>query len=429
MSRMGIVSWVARYGKRRSPELRSIRDPAVQRRLAATVPAVVVPAFDAVGLGIIRDLGRRGVPVVAIDSEPASLGFASRYAIPAVCRDPRYDEEGLLEDMERIGAALPQRAVLFPAFDDHVWVFSRHAERLSKYYILPFSRWEAMRRLADKQGQMNAARAAGIDTPQTYFVHGPGDLTAAAREVPFPALFKPLRPQEMRRRFGVKVMLAETPDQLAAVYEKAKECGPLMLQEIVPGEDDDLYTMGAYQDASAQPLGVFVGRKVRQHPPLFGDARMAESCWADDVADAGLRLLAELNYHGVSGTEFKRDSRDGRLKLMEVNARHWLYHPLATASGVDLSHLAYSDAVGNPVRAPRQTDGVRWLDFDRDARDSLLEVRRGQQSLGAWFSSFRNVRVDAIWALDDPVPALREWAAGSVRQVRREIAKLSGSMS
>ena len=96
------------------------------------------------------------------------------------------------------------------------------------------------------------------------------------------------------------------------------------------------------------------------------------------MATTSLSLLDELSYHGVSGTEFKRDPRDGRLKLMEVNARHWLHHTLATAAGVNLSSVAYSDAVGKPYEASPQRDGVRWLDVEREARDSLLELRRGQ---------------------------------------------------
>jgi predicted ATP-grasp superfamily ATP-dependent carboligase len=400
-------------------------DPSVQERLRATTPAVVAPAFNATGLGVVRDLGRAGVPVIAVDHYPKSIGLVSRYAVPIVSRDPRYDEEGLLEDLESIGAALPQKAVLFPAFDDHVWAFSRHAERLEKYYILPFARWATMQRLADKETQMQAAWAAGVDTPRTYFVHGPDDLEEAAREVPFPALFKPLRHQEMRRRFGVKVVLAETAADLAAAYEKASICGGLMLQEIVPGDDQAFYTFGAYHDAASRPLGQFISRKIRQHPRDFGESRIAVSDWVPDVAAASLSLLEELAYHGVSGTEFKRDPRDGRLKLMEVNARHWLHHTLATAAGVNLSTIAYSDAVGKPSVAPPQRDGVRWLDLGREARDTAAELRRGQIKPLEVLSGFRGVRVDAVCALDDPAPAARELASAVTRDARRLVERVA----
>lgn len=419
------MTWISRYRSRALPGLEGLRDAAVQRRLATTTPAVVVPAFNATGLGIVRDLGRLGIPIVAVDHYASSIGLASRYAVPVVSHDPRYDEPGLIEDLERIGAALPQRAVIFPAFDDHVWAISRSAERLEEYYVIPFARWGVMRRLADKEDQLRAAWRAGVDTPRTAFVHGPDDLAKAAAEIPFPALFKPLRHQEMRRRFGVKVVLAQTEADLDRAYEKARLCGPLMLQEIVPGDDEDFSTCGAYHDASSRPLGLFVSRKIRQHPRLYGESRIAESYWEDDVADASLRLLGELSYHGISGTEFKRDPRDGRLKLMEVNARHWLHHPLATASGVNLSNIAYSDALGRPSVGPRQKEGVRWLDSWHDTRDSLEELRRGELRLRPWMASLRNVRVEAVCSLDDPGPAVVAATASIRRRARLEVTRLA----
>jgi D-aspartate ligase len=419
------MSWIARYRARESSTLESLRDPDVQRRLAETTPVVVVPVSTGIGLGVLHDLGRLGVPMIAMDSEPQAIGLASRYAIPLTCHDPRYDEEALIQDLERVGAALPQRAVLFPGFDDHVWAISRHAERLERYYMVPLARWDVMQRLADKELQMQAGWTAGVDTPKTVFVHGPDDLDKAAAEVPFPALFKPLRHQEMRRRFGVKVVLVPTASDLAAAYETAKVCGPLMFQEVIPGDDRDFYTFGAYQDATSRPLGVFVSRKVRQHPRSWGESRIAESFWVDEVAEVSMRLLNELSFHGVSGTEFKRDPRDGRLKLMEVNARHWLHHRLATAAGVNLSWIAYSDALGRPVEGGRQIDGVRWLDFPREARDSLFELVRGEMSIETCLSGLRNVRVDAVYSIDDPAPALRDLVTGAGQQVRRELGKIS----
>ena len=360
------------------------------------------------------------MPVIAVDHYPKSIGLTSRYAVPVVSRDPRYDEEGLLQDLERIGAALPQRAVLFPAFDDHVWSFSRNAERLEKYFILPFARWATMQRLADKETQMQAAWAAGVDTPRTFFVHGPDDLEEAAREVPFPALFKPLSHQEMRRRFGVKVVLAETAADLAAAYEKASICGGLMLQEIVPGDDQAFYTFGAYHDASSRPLGQFISRKIRQHPRDFGESRIAVSDWVPDVAAAPASACsASSRTTACPGRSSSATRRDGRLKLMEVNARHWLHHTLATAAGVNLSTIAYSDAVGRPFTAPPQRDGVRWLDLGREARDTAAELRRGQIKPLEVLSGFRGVRVDAVYTLDDPAPAARELASAVARDARR----------
>ena len=45
----------------------------------------------------------------------------------------------------------------------------------------------------------------------------------------------------------------------------------------------------------------------------------------------------------------KRDTRDGKYRLMEVDARRWMWHSLGTACGVNLSLAAYyRDAIGEP---------------------------------------------------------------------------------
>ncbi len=164
---------------------------------------------------------------------------------------------------------------------------------------------------------------------------------------------------------------------------------------------------------------MFTGRKLRQHPRRFGTGRFAESLWLPDLAEAGLRLLRELDFHGVSQVEFKRDPRDGRFKLMEINARHWLWHSLAAASGVNLSYVAYRDAIERPFKAPQQTDGPRWILTIKDVIDSAREIRRGQLSAWDWLSSLPGTRIDGVLALDDPLPG----ATDTWRWARRTLGR------
>jgi len=143
--------------------------------------------------------------------------------------------------------------------------------------------------------------------------------------------------------------------------------------------------------------------------PIFGQnqtARFAESVWVPELADAGLRLLKELGYHGVSQVEFKHDARDGRYKLMEVNARHWLWHALATACGVNLSLVAYRDAIGRPIDAPRQRDGRKWMLATKDLPDTFFETVRRQASPADWARSLPGTRVDGVYSLSDPLPGV-----------------------
>jgi predicted ATP-grasp superfamily ATP-dependent carboligase len=373
---------------------------------AARNAAIVMQVSWANGLDIIRDLSAAGVPLLAIDANPRALGLHSRLAAGQVCPDPREDEDAFVSWLAGLGPRFARRPVLFPTHDQYIWPISRNAERLESSFLIPFSRWDTMKRLHDKRAQMEAAWRVGVDTPKTVFVDSDEDLERGAEEIGFPAIFKPVESLAFKVRFRRHVLEIGSREELLRTYDAVRDCGTLMLQDIVPGGDEELYTLGSYLDAQSRPLAVFTGHKLRQHPPRFGHVSMAVSAWVPELAEAGLRLLHELGYHGVSQVEFKRDPRDGRYRLMEVNARHWMWHSLATACGVNLSLAAYRDAVGDPYIAPRQTDGKKWVVALTDVRDALSGWRRHETKLGPWLRSYRGVSVDGLYSLRDPVPGL-----------------------
>jgi len=400
-----------------------VKPSEFSQRSAQVQPAVVVGVGCGVGLGIIRDLGQRGVPVLAVGSDSQVSALLSRYCLAEASVDPHYKEEDFIGELLALGSRLRRRGVMFAASDDSVAALSRHKARLEKHFVLPLLSWDRMRLLVDKEEQAKVAWRAGVETPVTAFIHGPDDLAEAAATVPFPAVLKPSAPLALRRRLGVKVIQVQTKDDLKAAYDKISFCGSLLLQEVVPGRDDAVLISGTYHDADSRPLAVFTGRKLRQRPRGFGDTRAGESRWSDELAAVTLRLLDEVRYHGVSDVEFKRDARDGRLKLIEVNARQGLWAPLATAAGVNLSYAAYRDAVGRPYVAPPQRDGVRWLDAVYDVHDSVGEMLRGELEPKEWLSSLHTVRADCLLSLHDPRPGLTEISRIAQRHLRHGLLR------
>jgi D-aspartate ligase len=399
-----------------------MRFAAFLEQAAVTPPAVVIGVFNPTGLGVVRNLARMRVPVLALDADAKSPGFGSRFGAHGVCPDPHYDEARFIETLATIGERLPQKAVLFPCQDDCVIATSRHADTLADWYLLPFSGWDVMRVLADKEEQISAAWRAGVGTPATAFIRSADDVAAAAAEIPFPAIMKSAEPLAMRRRHFGKAVRVETPAQLHAEYERVQECGTIMLQEIIPGGDDQLYTLLSYLDADAQPLAMFIRHKLRQHPRDFGVCRFGDSRWVQDVADDGLALLREVGFHGVSGVEFKRDPRDGRLKFMEVNARHVSWHSLAAALGMNVSYIAYSDAIGRRIVAGPQVEGPCWIYAALDVPDSLREIVRGELSAREWVASLKGTVADGMFTLDDPVPGVRELARFARRSIKSRVS-------
>jgi D-aspartate ligase len=367
-------------------------------------PAMVIGVSGVNGIDVIRDLAAHGVPLLAADADSRALGLHSRLAAGVVCPDPRAADEAFVAFLEQLGPRLPRRAVLVPTDDAYVWPISRHAARLERWYLVPFSRWETMRRVNDGREQIEAARRAGADVPRTVFVDGDDDLARGAEEIGFPAVLRPVEAPAFETRFQRRALEVGSREELLRVYDGARECGTLMLQDAVPGGDQELYTLGSYLDAQSRPLAQFTGRRLRQRAARPGQVSMAVSLWVPALAESGLRMLHEHRNHGVSQVEFKRDPRDGAYRLMQIRARHWSWHSLAAASGVNLSLAAYRDAIGEPYMAPRQADGVRWVVSLTDAREAYSRWRHGEEKLGPWLKSYRGVKTDGLFSLKDPIP-------------------------
>jgi predicted ATP-grasp superfamily ATP-dependent carboligase len=354
-----------------------------RKRVEHGLPAAVVDVGWVNGLAAIRSLGRAGIRVLAVDHRPSALGFRSRYAEPFLSPDPRDDETRFVAFVRALG-----EVVVFPTHDEQLNLIARHLGDLE--VLAPFPAWDVLERVQSKRVQLEVAEAAGVDTPRTAYPSTIADARAAAEEIGFPVLVKPEHPIGFKQRFRRQAFRCETAGEVEHAYERATEFSP-MVQELVPGGDDTLYTVGSYLTREGRPLGVFSGRKLRQTPRGIGTCRIGEAIWVQPAVDAALRLLREFAFFGLSQVEFKRDPRDGRFKLMEINARLWQWHGLAAACGVDLPRLAYADLVGeSPAEATMNGHGKRWA-------ITLLPGERPAPQ--------RPPYSDAVFAADDLKPA------------------------
>jgi D-aspartate ligase len=370
--------------------MREPEEAAAAARSSGRPPAVVVDVGWVNGLAAIRSLGRAGAPVVAVDHRPWALGFRSRYSLPVIAPEAGADEAGFVARLVELGDALARPTPIFPTHDVWLNAIARRQRELGERFLYPFPSWDALSPIQNKRMQLEAAEAAGVHIPATGHPRSAEEAHAFARDFGFPVLVKPADPIEFKRRHKRQAFRCSNESELETAYAQAEAHEP-MVQELVPGGDDALYTLGSYLDTTGKPLGVFSGRKLRQTPRLVGTCRVGEALWVQDVVDAGLRLLAAVGYRGISQVEFKRDPRDGRFKLMEINPRLFQWHGLAAACGVDLPRLAYEDLLGLES-APASMNGCRrrWaITFLAGESPALL----------------RPPYVDAVFARDDLRPA------------------------
>ena len=396
--------------------------PAVSQEASSDVPATRPPrrtegigalviGGDHPGLAIARSLGKRGIPVYILDDQHC-ISVYSKYATRVVrtedLRDPEKTVDAVLEVGERYGL---RDWVLFPTRDETVMAFSKYLDRLSEFFRVTTPKWETTRWAWDKNNTYKLAEELSIPAPRTWNV-------ASAEELPelypkLPLAIKPAIKENFFYATGAKAWRADTPEQLQNLFHSAAKqipCNEIMIQEIIPGDGDSQLSYCAFfRDGGAHSS--LVATRKRQHPREFGRAATyVETTELPEVEEFGQRFLKAIDFYGIVELEFKRDARDGQLKLLDVNARAWGFHALGPAAGVDFPYLLFADQMGYPIERARARAGVGWLRLVTDIPVALRDILSGYMSPTKYFQSLRRTKVESVFSSSDPLPSALEFA-------------------
>ena len=361
-----------------------VPNPITSRPANATVGAVVVGG-DYQGLGIVRSLGRHGIPVCVVDDEHSISRYsrhATRFVKLAGLKDERMAVEGLLDLGERLNL---QGWVLYPTREELVAAFSRYRAELSQVFRVPTPGWESVRWAWDKRNTYQMAEELGIPVPATYYPQSVDDLDALDGLTP-PFAIKPAIKEHFIYATKAKAWRADNHAELKSLFRKASALvgpGEVMVQELVPGGGSQQYSYCAFF-RRGQAVGSLVVRRRRQHPLQFGRASTyVESVDVPLLEQLSERFLRAIDYYGLVELEYKLDPRDSQFKLLDVNARTWGYHSIGAAAGVDFSYMLYADQVGLPVMPCRGKPGFSWMRLTTDLPAAIAAVLVGERALPA----------------------------------------------
>jgi predicted ATP-grasp superfamily ATP-dependent carboligase len=125
------------------------------------------------------------------------------------------------------------------------------------------------------------------------------------------------------------------------------------------------------------------------------------------VAGYGLRFLTGINFRGLANVEFKRDLRDGCLKIVEVNARFTAPQELFVRCGLDTASLIYDDIVGLPLPEKlTYRKGVRLWYPMRDFHAFLQLQAMNELTFGEWVKSICYWQTLPYFNPTDPMPTI-----------------------
>lgn len=387
--------------------------------MTPTAPGEQVPVIvlggDTTALSVARSLGRRGIAVHGLGVAPWVLASRHLRPIPVTVPVGTLPEDAWADHL--MGPAVPAAlhgAVVLAGSDVGLTALARHRDRLLTRYRLDDSEVPAQLAMLDKLATYRRAREADVPTPRWWEVDGPEDLERHRAELVYPLIVKPLLSHEFKARFpGIrKFRVVADWAALQAAHTELHTAGvAVMLVERIPGTDEQLCSYATYLDAGGNPTYDFVKRVVRRFPPGEGLACHHVTARDAEVKELALRLLKHVGLRGVANVEFMRDPRDGRLKLIECNARFSAADPLPTAAGLDLPYHVYCHVLGRPHTMPDTYPVGLHMIYPTDDLRAFLALRRaGALTLPAWLRSLAHRQVFPVLRLDDPAPAVaRAW--------------------
>lgn len=395
------------------------------------MPAVVLGGSTN-ALSVARSLWSANVPVdLLADGRGESVARHSR-----ACRRYVTPVEGEGDALAEEWMSWLQResepAVLLPCSDEGVEFIARRRAALEAAGHRPIEGDDAASlTMLDKAGSYELARKAEIPAPQTLTIADAAQL--ADIDFDFPCGIKPLHSHRFAQMFNTsaKGVTVATLEEARRILEPILEAGIVMLlTEVIPGADDRYRSYYTYMDAHGQPVLNFTKRKLRQYPTHFGLGSYHLTEWNAETADLGIRFAQAAGLRGVVNVEFKRDPRDGQLKLIECNPRFTEVNEQVRAAGIDLALVAYNMRLGLPLPpVDRFTDHLgMWFPVD-DLR-ALREYRgKGELTVAAWARTLGHRQAPVMFSWRDPKPSmlmgLRRFS-GVVRRLRRMLSREDG---
>jgi predicted ATP-grasp superfamily ATP-dependent carboligase len=285
---------------------------------------------------------------------------------------------------------------------------------------------DAVLAMLDKSRTYEIARSAGVGAPNTLTVRNRRDL-ALLQDFQFPCGIKPVESHVFARRFrpfakGTRVTTAE---EAAGLLGPIVDEGIAMLvTEMVEGTDE-CCSYYAYLDERGNPLTEYTKRKLRVYPVGFGLGTYHLSEWQPDVAALGLQFCRAAGLRGMANVEFKRDNRDGNLRIIECNARFTNAQEVVRRAGIDMGRLAYARAAGTPLPPVGSfRDNVGLLFLADDVRAFLEYRRRGELTTANWLRSLLRRQAPLFFDWRDPKPSFMNathYGRGAARLVRRTV--------
>ena len=406
------------------------------RTQTGEVHALIIDAAQRQALVALRELGKAGLGVGAMECQPDAPAFASRWCtVSAVLPDFAQDLDAFIGALLEACARHRPR-VLIPSHDGSIEALRHRRADIERSVGLALASEQALAIAVDKARTLAAASALGMRVPRGVLITEAGEAEGALEEVGLPAVVKPARSWVQEQNGPgerlISVLATTRTEALAAIDSMLGERLQAVVQEWLPGDREAVSLIYAQGRVWAR----FAQRTTRAVPLLGGSSVRRESIpLPPDIARDAERLVMELGLEGYSEVEYRRDAA-GRAALMEINPRLSASVEVGVRAGVPFPRLLYDWASGEPLEEQtgyRSGVRMRWLGGDLSWLKNVLAHQdhpdappRGR-AMGVFLADF--LRPMSYDYLDprDPRPALQATAEATQRVRKRAVRRVGSA--
>jgi predicted ATP-grasp superfamily ATP-dependent carboligase len=371
-------------------------------------PGAIIIEGHVQGLSNTRSLGETGIPVYVVDKIKCIARHSKYCRKFFLCPDFIQDEfAAFLIDLAEIENI--KDWVLIPSNDHAVYTISKHKTQLEQYYKIITPGLDIIEKIYDKAALLELAVQYNIPIPSTFYFKGANDPVPDS--LTFPAITKGRNGLSFYRAMRLKALLAndetELREQLHVINKKYNIDG-IFTQELIPSDGNNKTISFTAFCIEGEIKSYWMGVKLREHPLQFGTATFAKSVYIQDCYDLSIPLIKSIKYTGVCEIEYLIDPRDEKYKLIEINARTWLWVGLAKFCGVNYARMIYDHVNHNQNDFPATYDiNKTWINPFSDLAYAFQALMKGKMTFASYLSSFRNgAMVNALFLKNDWKPGV-----------------------
>lgn len=384
---------------------------SVKEKQNDTLPQVLVLGE----LSLVHCLGTAGIPVVTASERKRTPESFSRYSTRHLVFSS-YESGAFVDELCEFGEQWGRKSVLV-TYDDRVILnISKNRERLGKHFLFLLPDHRVVEQLLDKLQFCELARQYDLPVPTSIRVSSQEELQRKLDVLEPPFLIKPAyRHYWFHEDFTAEVgkyqkaYRCSTAGELFDLYDRIRKINPhVVVQEYIVGKDSNMYDLNFLVDREGSVRGHVIARKLRVYPPTAGWGSYVRTVHSRELVDLCGQIIEKLDLRGLINIQFKRDSRTGVYKLIEIHTRTSIFDYLGARAGANLPAL-YSRYLNgdDALDEPAYREGVKYINIGRDLRLFARYGRRYDVPLWRWALSYFSTSVFDGFRLNDLHPLIR----------------------